>query len=102
MKNQNERMEFVRDPKNWKFESAMPGIKLDSLHYKGATWYKLSIWMTFDGFDYEKRVETVKTEWQEIRMFKQNPDTLAFTRPMSATEIANEIKEIDKKGEAKK
>lgn len=100
MRNDKERMEFVKDDANWHRVGVdiMGKVRLRELEYKDHFWYRIEILM--HGFDTEwlgtEMKRTKKVEWQPIRMYVLDKDTRAFEDTISPTQIVDQIKEIDK------
>lgn len=97
LRNDKERREYIADPKNWKVTNSMPGIRLLELKYGDRCWYKLQIWMTRDSFDFDNRKPSTVTEWADVRIMEYLSRTNAYSYGVSPTQIANVMKEIDKK-----
>lgn len=96
MRNDKERMEFVKDDANWHRVGVdiMGKVRLRELEYKDHFWYRIEILEHyFSGSDY-KRVD--KVNWRPLRMFVLDKDTRAFEDTISPTQIVEQIKEIDK------
>ena len=99
MRNEKERKQFINTAENWTAVSeAIPGIRLMELQYKEHSWYRIDIMQKRNDFNYEahKSVEVVK--WRTLGMYKILLDDYCYSEGLSATQIANEIKEIDRGG----
>ena len=98
MRNDKERMEFVKDDSNWHRvgQDIMGKVRLRELEYKDHFWYRIEILM--HGFKWigTEMKRTKKVEWQPIRMYVLDKNTRAFEDTISPTQIVEQIKEIDK------
>lgn len=101
MRNDKERMEFVKDDKNWHRVGVdiMGKVRLRELEYKDHFWYRIEILEHyfenefFSRSDY-KRVG--KVNWRPLRMFVLDKETRALEDTISPFQIVEQIKEIDK------
>ena len=101
MRNDKERMQFVKDDANWHRVGVdiMGKVRLRELEYKDHFWYRIEILEQyfenefFSGANYN-RVD--KVNWRPLRMFVLDKDTRAFEETVSPTQIVEAIKQIDK------
>lgn len=95
MKNDKERQAFVQDDNNWHRVGVeiMGRVRLRKLEYKDHTWYRIEVMTRW--FDYKRRAKELR--WQPLRMYVIDKETGAFDDTVSVTQIADQIKEIDKK-----
>ena len=94
MRNDKERMQFVKDDANWHRVGVdiMGKVRLRELEYKDHFWYRIEILEHY--FENYKRVD--KVAWRPLRMFALDKDTRAFEDTVSPSQIVEQIKEIDK------
>lgn len=98
LSNDKKRREFIADPANWEpLASADNFVRMSKLMYKGNMWLKLEVWQTSNHWDYQQKKLVEVTGWELIRYYKINEHTHALNYGISPTQIADEIKEIDKK-----
>lgn len=102
LKNDKARRAFVDDEENWETIHEMPGARIRCLSYKSASWYKFEVWQTANEWDKNTKTLVEKTRWRELRIFTMNETTHAYDEQVSAKQIADAIKEIDKGGNKKK
>ena len=102
LKNDKARRAFVDDEENWETIHEMPGARIRRLSYKSASWYKFEVWQTANEWDKSTKKLVEKTRWRELRIFTMNETTHAYDEQVSAKQIADAIKEIDKGGNKKK
>ena len=102
LKNDKARRAFVDDEENWETIHEMPGARIMRLSYKSASWYKFEVWQTANEWDKSTKKLVEKTRWRELRIFTMNETTHAYDEQVSAKQIADAIKEIDKGGNKKK
>lgn len=102
LKNDKARRAFVDDEENWETIHEMPGARIRRLSYKSASWYKFEVWQTANEWDKNTKTLVEKTRWRELRIFTMNETTHAYDEQVSAKQIADAIKEIDKGGNKKK
>lgn len=102
MKNDKERMEFVKNKSNWKVMQTagaygMDLFRLSKLEYLECyEWFKLEAKQTLDRFNTETRKIEPVTEWSLVNYYRIVPENQSLSYSISATQIVNEIKEIDK------
>lgn len=95
MKSDRERKEFVDNPKNWEPLGETNGIRLTELTYKGHHWYRIEIWqVTLDGFKFSPA-------WVPVHIYKMNEELHAYAYSMTASDVAKEIKKIDREEKQK-
>ena len=102
LKSDKARRAFVDDEENWETIHEMPGARIRRLSYKSASWYKFEVWQTANEWDKNTKTLVEKTRWRELRIFTMNETTHAYDEQVSAKQIADAIKEIDKGGNKKK
>jgi hypothetical protein len=102
LSNEKKRREFVENPQNWEvLPSADNFVRVSKLLYKGHMWFHIEIWQTYEHFDPKARMVIPTTQWVDRGYYKISKRTHALTYQMSIDDIADEIKEIDKKEKEK-
>jgi hypothetical protein len=100
--NDKKRKEFLEDPKNWEpLPSADNFVRISKLLYKEHMWLHLELWQTYNHWDSDLHGFVDATGWRDRGYYKINKHTHALTYQMSIDDIADEIKEIDKKEKRK-
>ena len=107
MKNDKERMEFIKNPDNWEEIGKIgfvgkPLIRLSRLEYKGHEWFKTEVWQTYMAeYDYEKKMHVYSTGWHDPRLYRFDTASRSFSYSISAGNIKDEIKDIDREEKKK-
>lgn len=101
LSNDKKRREFIEDPANWEQVGMLNNlIRLMKLTYKEHEWFAIDIWQSGTTFDFQKRKTVPSREWRRLNRYKITEDH-ALSYGMSVSQIADEIKAIDKEEKKK-
>lgn len=102
LKNDKERREFVQNSDNWETIGEMNGlVRLKRLTYRKTEWYRVEIMQVYQHFNFRKESMEWVSEWNKIGIYKIDTEHRAFTYGYSITQIADEIKDMDRKEKRK-
>ena len=102
LKNDKERREFVYDPANWEqVGSDINGlVRLTRLEYKGHEWFGIEIRHVCLTFDSHLNHIT-KKEWHQIAIYELDTENRGLACQWSRSQVAAQLKQIDKEEKAK-
>ena len=101
LSNDKKRREFIENPANWEQVGMLNNlIRLMKLTYKEHEWFAIDIWRSGTTFDFQKREHVPSKEWRRLNRYKITEDH-ALSYGMSVSQIADEIKTIDKEERSK-
>ena len=101
LKNDKERREFVYNSDNWEVIGELNSlVRLTRLEYKGREWFGIDIRSEYDTFDPDfNRIVTKR--WTQIAIYQLDTETRAFSIPWSRSQVAAQLKQIDKEEKSK-
>lgn len=101
LRNDNERRAYIENPANWEQVGMLNNlIRLMKLTYKEHEWFAIDIWQSGTTFDSQKWKTVPSKEWRRLNRYKITEDH-ALSYGMSVSQIADEIKTIDKEERSK-
>ena len=97
MRNQDERNDFLDNPKNWVQEgSGTPYVRTMSITYKGETRYKMEVYQKNYHWYAGVQKEGYKAEWT-LKSYYRYDEITGAMEPQSLTQMRNWIADLDKK-----
>lgn len=97
MKNKKERDEFIDNPANWQIVEVTPHARVSRITYKKEHRYKLEVYETIPGWDFDNHERTFTPKWV-VRHYYKEPEQgyISGFIQQSLTEVRDWLKNLDK------